>query len=420
MRIIHNNNLGFHYGNRFKLGPVDSLINGMFSLGSTEMTNEANEYIARQQIRLQQEENQKNRDYNTLEAEKARQHEINMIRETPSLQVQGMHEAGINPQVALAHSTQVATGGSSGNQQASYSGGLSPVPYQAQNPASAFAQVAQGLSSLASAKEKGANVGLIEKQVENMAIDSQMKKALTDGYKLSNELQKLDLKYRDKKLLQDIQEQVVRMATTTAQGKLFTEQAKIQQSIDDLNRSMSNYHGQNADFLKLQVANYTVQLNSVLKLNAAQTRKANAQAAESSARTKTENELRGWLVGFQQAKTELAQADSFVARNTYWERLEAKVAELKSMEMLPEQVATQLALARKNNNWYEINEILGIIDSGCRVAGTYYGAKTGQGFVDAQKVRNSIDREYNAWRMSQQPKQGRTYEPKAPWVTEWH
>lgn len=253
-----------------------------------------------------------------------------------------------------------------------------------------------------------------------MAIDSQMKKALTDGYKLSNELQKLDLKYRDKKLLQDIQEQVVRMAATTAQGKLFTEQANIQRSAEELNRSLANYHGQNADFLKLQVANYTVQLNSVLKLNAAQTRKANAEAAESSARTKTENELRSWLVGFQQAKTELAQADSFVARNTYWERLEAKVAELKSMEMLPEQVATQLALARKNNNWYEINEILGIIDSGCRVAGTYYGAKTGQGFVDAQKVRNSIDREFNAWRMSQQPKQGRTYEPKAPWVTEWH
>lgn len=286
MRIIHNNNPGFHYGNRFKLGenPVSTVISGMFGLGETEMTNDTNALIAAEQIRLQQEENQKNRDYNTLEAEKARQHEINMIRDTPSLQVQGMHEAGINPQVALSNSTQVATGGSSGNQQASYSGGLSPVPYQAQNPASAFAQVAQGLSSLASAKEKGANVGLIEKQVENMAIDSQMKRALTDGYKLSNELQKLDLKYRDKKLLQDIQEQVLRMATTTAQGKLFTEQANIQRSVEQLNRSLANYHGQNADYLKLKIANYTVELNSVLKLNAAQTKKANKEAYESGVR----------------------------------------------------------------------------------------------------------------------------------------
>lgn len=286
MKIIHNFNLGFQYGNRFKLGenPVSTMISGLFGLGETEMTNEANADIAAAQIRLQQEENQKNRDYNTAEAEKARQHEINMIRETPSLQVQGMREAGINPQVALSNSTQVATGGSSGTQQASYSGGLSPVPYQAQNPASAFAQVAQGLSSLASAKEKGANVGLIEKQVENMAIDSQMKKALTDGYKLSNELQKLDLKYRDKKLLQDIQEQVVRMAATTAQGKLFTEQAKIQSSVEALNRSLANYHGQNADYLKLKIANYTVELNSVLKLNAAQTYKANQEAHESGVR----------------------------------------------------------------------------------------------------------------------------------------
>lgn len=286
MRIIHNNNLGFHYGNRFKLGenPISTIISGVFGIGETEMTNETNEQIAKSQIQLQQEENQKNRDYNTVEAEKARQHEINMIRETPSLQVQGMHEAGINPQVALAHSTQVATGGSSGTQQASYSGGLSPVPYQAQNPASAFAQVAQGLSSLASAKEKGANVGLIEKQIENMAIDSQMKKALTDGYKLSNELQKLDLRYRDKKLLQDIQEQVVRMAATTAQGKLFTEQANIQSSVEALNRSLVNYHGQNADYLKLKIANYTLELNSVLKLNAAQTNKANKEAYESGVR----------------------------------------------------------------------------------------------------------------------------------------
>lgn len=286
MKIIHNNNPGFQYGNRFKLGenPVSTMISGVFGLGETEMTNESNEAIANAQIRLQQEENQKNRDYNTAEAEKARQHEINMIRETPSLQVQGMREAGINPQVALSDSTQVATGGSSGTQQASYSSGLSPVPYQAQNPASAFAQVAQGLSSLASAKEKGANVGLIEKQVENMAIDSQMKKALTDGYKLSNELQKLDLKYKDKKLLQDIQEQVVRMAATTAQGKLFTEQATIQRSVEELNRSLANYHGQNADYLKLKIANYTVELNSVLKLNAAQTYKANQEAHESGVR----------------------------------------------------------------------------------------------------------------------------------------
>lgn len=337
MKIIHSYSPGIPILMDARFG-ADSLISGMFGLVGTESTNETNQDISESQIDAQRKENQINRDWNTAEAEKARQfttsereaqqaYQRQMIVDTPGLQVQGMRQAGVNPTVAFGNSTQVATGGStppSGatGAQASGSMGLSPVPYQAQNLASNFATVAQGLSSLASAKEKGANVGLIEKQIENMAIDTQMKQVLKQGYELSNQLSKLNLKYADKKLLQDIQEQAIRMATSKAQGKLFTEQAKLQSSIEQLNKALANYHGQNADYVKLQVANYGVQLKSMLQLNAAQTKAANAAAVESYASAeykkqlaKTENDLREGTIEMQSLHNDLLWIEKFIQGN---------------------------------------------------------------------------------------------------------
>ena len=122
---------------------------------------------------------------------------------------------------------------------------------------------------------------------------------------------------------------------------------------------------------------------------------ANANLANEQALTV--KELRGWQAGFEQARTEIMQTESFVKRNTLWEQCESYLAELRAKKMLPEQVEQAIRKAKKENDWYEINELLGVVDTGTKVAGTYYGAKTGQGFVSAQNTRNEIQSQYNQY-----------------------
>lgn len=450
MRIFHNYSPGIAFQLPFKCGdnPLGSLISGMFGYAGTEDTNETNEDIALSQLQVQMYENQKNRDYNTLEAEKARQFEADQAeiarqfttsereaqqqyqqqqweyqqRNQLALQMQGARDAGINPNVAAGRvmsaqggSVSAPTGASSpmpGGPIASYSGGLSPVPFQAQNPVMAFATAAQGLASLATAKEKGANVNLIEKQVENMAIDTQYKQVLVDGVKLANKLSKIKLSYADRKEAQELAELIARTSTTENLGELHANTAKIQDSINRLNEALIRKHSQETDILALEVGSYNKRLQQQLKLQGAQIREANARAFEASQNAETTKQLRSWQVGFQQARTELAQVESFVNRNTMWEQCEGKLAELRAKKMLPDQLDQEIRNAKKRNDWYEINELLGIVDTGVKAYGAYYGAKTGQGFVNSQDVQNSITHEYNAWKMSQGSQPGKTYDAR--------
>ena len=302
MKIILN--LELPYTPRSKCGPVlGDVVGAGASIASTAMTNATNKSIANSQLQAQREENQLNRDYNTQEAEKARQFQQNMMQEQMNyqtqswrdqqrsalaLQVAGARDAGVNPQVLLSGGGASASGGSasapSGGSApgASFSSGLSPVPYQAQSPTVAFAQVAQGISSLATAKEKGVNTHVLEKTIESMDVDMSYKKALISAVKTKEALDNVELKHKDKLLAQQIEKGVVEMATMKEQGKLYAETAKIQDSIKKLNEQLSNYHGQQYELVKLQVASFAKDFQSMLDVRVAQVKEANAKAYEAS------------------------------------------------------------------------------------------------------------------------------------------
>ena len=151
MKIIHNFSPGLAYQLPFKLGdnPVGSLISGIFGYASTSDTNDTNEDIAMSQLQYQMYENQKNRDYNTLEAERARQFEADQAqigrefttsereaqqqfqkeqweyqqRNQLALQMQGARDAGLNPNVAAGR-VMSAQGGS----VSAPTGASSPMP----------------------------------------------------------------------------------------------------------------------------------------------------------------------------------------------------------------------------------------------------------------------------------------------------
>lgn len=375
MRIIHNYSPGIPYHNRFKCGdnPVGSLISGMFGYAGTDETNETNEDIAMSQLQAQMYENQMNRDYNTQEAEKARQFEAEQAeigrqfttsereaqqqfqqqqweyqqRHQLALQMQGARDAGLNPNVAAGRvmsaqggSVSAPTGASSpmpGAPVASYSGGLSPIPFQAQNPVMAFATAAQGLASLATAKEKGANVSLIEQQVQNMAVDTQYKQVLVDGVKLANRLSRIKLSYADRKEAQELAELIARTSTTKNLGELHANTAKIQDSIKRLNEALIQKHSQETEMLALEIGSFDKRLQQLLKLQGAQIKEANARAFEASENAKSTKEMRPLQVQGETLKNRILDKDALIKDSTVNETINKIKSELARDTKLSEQ-----------------------------------------------------------------------------------
>lgn len=427
------------------LGAITSL----FTTGDTNRTNKAN---TNRQLQMQMQENQLNRDWNTSEAEKARQFQYdtmlqqqqyqtsereaqqryqsqqwrNQQLQAAMLQRQGLTAAGINPAVAMGQGA-IAQGGSvsapgtnsspSGlsGAQASPVSGLSPVPFQAQNPAFAFAQMAQGLQSLAGAQEKGVNIRSIEQQIKNMQVDENVKKVMLQGFQLDNALKKAKLPKELEKFDRELSLLSQDLILKVIQGKKFERETDLMDVQEKMLDALANVHTQQSEVLRLDVATYFQRLNSLMKLQGAQATEASAQAGLAREQSLTVKELRGWQVGFEQARAELAQVDSFVKRNTMWQQCESYLAELRAKEMLPEQVEESLRAARKANNWYEVNQILGIIDTGVKAYGTYKSVKTGEGFVDAQNVRNDIQSGYYDYLRSRDEKTNPYIAPGNNW-----
>lgn len=313
MKITHRYNLGFPLSINAKCGEsAGAFISGMFGLGSTMATNDTNEAIAEKQIQMQKEENQKNRDYNTAEAEKTRQFSAGQAdiqrqyntqerlaqqqyqteqwnqqfersnRDAYALQVEGARDAGLNPQVLFGNGTSAAgtssVGAPSGSggttaasgPMASYNNGLSPVPFQAISPALAFQQIAQGFSSLASAKKSGADVDKIYQEIDNLQIEAKYKQLLTQGIKITNKLAGVKLKYAEKREIQELAKLTEDTVLSVAQGKSVSNQADLFKAQENVQNILADKTGQEYELLKLDVATYMQRLNSLLKLQGAQ------------------------------------------------------------------------------------------------------------------------------------------------------
>lgn len=122
-----------------------------------------------------------------------------------------------------------------------------------------------------------------------------------------------------------------------------------------------------------------------------------SQAAESSANASTINAIRSDVVRYQKALANIQETKDFVSSNTAWNEVQQSLYELQASKLVPSEMVQAIERAKKKNDWFVVEELLGIVDTGTRAVGTAYGAKTGKGFVDAQNVRNDIQRDYNNW-----------------------
>lgn len=263
------------------------------------------------QVHAQEEQNALNRDWQTSEAEKARNFNrseriasqdfardmINFQNayDSPSSQVLRLRSAGINPQVALSggsvqnvSSTPVLSHPAT-SPVPSPVGGLSPVSFQPldlQIP-QLVNSVASMIGSTAQAKKANVETGYLESAIPDMLRNLKLDADLKD---VAVQMQQLD-----KMIKESTMPSVVRKAYNDASkaywdaivSKLTT--GKIENESDvlvsqlKLNDALSTLHTTQGKIAALDFANYGRKLNSLLGLQSAQTSQAYASAAESSA-----------------------------------------------------------------------------------------------------------------------------------------
>lgn len=327
----------------------------------------------------------------------------------PSNVVSRYLQAGISPSAAFGGSS---VGQSTASPALGGSGSPVGFPPTMQNGAQMFGTIAQALSALGSA---------FKNTQEGKSIMSMLEEQLR-GLKLTNDQQQFLYNLDQENLPRKQKEEIGKLfaeqlhLTAMAQNANADELLKIEERFKTI--AEKNNELLKGSMLQKDLMNYDTNFNTMIEHRKSEIAANRAGAEYSHQQAVTVKEVRDATVRFQIAAAELKEVDSFVERNNQWKRCEARLAELQSMELLPARVSEEIRNAKKRNDWYVVNELLGIVDAGVRAAGTYYGAKTGKGFVDAQNVRNSIDKEYRDWQMNKPNYQPRTYTPRAPWDTD--
>ena len=363
MKIIHRYKLGIPIQCDKKCGDVlSSVISTGGSIYSTEATNaaswdmlESNQNFQREMFQRQNDVNTRNAEiarnfsrelmqnsqaYNTSEREAQQAYQTQMTKDSIGLQMQGAREAGLNPNV-LFGSGATASGSSAtsgpgvsmpGSPVAQGAAGISPVSFQPASFMDAFAKAAQGISSLANAKKSGMDVNMIQQQIENLQIDAEYKNCLKASVQLKNSVDKLHLKYEERKIVQDIEEQSLRMANIKSDTERIHVATKVQQSLDRLQNTLADKHGQEIDVLKIDLANLQKQYDNLFKLQGAQVKEANAKAYEAGQHAK----LLGLESSGQEFKNAVLKVDSEISAATAQQKLHQVSQELRRQSSIAE------------------------------------------------------------------------------------
>lgn len=206
-------------------------------IGSLISNHQSGKNVTKQ-LKFQREENALNRQFNSDEAQKARdfqQHLINQYREysSPAAQMARFEEAGLNPSLAYGNLSDTNTI-TSGQSQASYSGGVSPVQYSPLDLSVASNQLALSELNAAKAKEAKSNAGLADQKAltESLMRDGQLtyqgiQIALGNSQLNLNEKQAGVLSQEAMQMSQAIEESKQRISLMEKQGENITMDTAI-------------------------------------------------------------------------------------------------------------------------------------------------------------------------------------------------
>ena len=324
---------------------------------------------AKQQIQFQREENQLNRDWQTKQAEIARQFNLSeriasqnfqqqMVNQqneynTPAAQVQRLTQAGINPQLAMsggAGLSSVSASPSASNQASSPTPagvqGLSPVsqqPLDLQIP-----QLLNGVSSmltgLAEAKKAGVETDILSRSAQYL-IENNMLTA--EGQKIANNIQKTN-----SFILENVKDSKIKLAWQELRKAQF--EAIVSQNVAEredriravmdsekkLNDALTNYHGKNAELVGMHVNTYNREFNQYMSLLKSEEANNYASARLSNTRSDINEVIRG-----------LKQNELDISDATVQQRIVSIFNEALASEQVPEKLKAEIESIKLNNEW---------------------------------------------------------------------
>ena len=313
MKILFDDIGYLSYRPRFKCGAeaiVGGALAGIGSLASSIIGSSQSSSNVGSQISAQAAENQKNRDWQTQQAEIARGYNtqeriatqdfaLQMMDKqnaynSPNHQAALLREAGLNPQIALSGTgaTLSANPNTSSPQTSpmpSGVSGLSPVGYQPLD-----LQIPQLLNGVGSFMK---NLGEAEKlgvdtdyarasfnmNLKKLSADTSLQEFYAKGVELDNALKSAT---KDSKIRQAFEEcEKVHWDALLSEQQGISE--KLQQDVlssqRKLNEALEAYHGQHAELLKLDCKTYMDAFNLRLRIGQSEIGKNNASARDLNA-----------------------------------------------------------------------------------------------------------------------------------------
>lgn len=310
-------------------------------------------------------------------------------------QLQQYQESGINPAAVLGN----VSGGS-----------MSSVPAAPEIPnlENYGATFGQGITQTMEALAKIKGFQKQDAEVQNLLSQQRLTELQSSYQEGQNFLQQ---KYGDS-------EHAIGLQKMYADTMLAYADGRYKDSYVSLNKMIEKLKGEEFKHMQTENSQFGLILAKQLQLISAQVDSERAKpalmrsemasnygaAAESNANAKTINLIRKDVARYHEKLANITDTRDFVTSNTAWNEVQQSLYDLMASKLVPEQVVEAIKLARKKNDWYEVNELLGIVDEGVKAYGTYYGAKTGKGFVDAQNVRNDIDRDFKEYQKTHEKK----------------
>lgn len=297
---------------------------------------------------------------------------------SPQAQVKNWMSMGFSPASLM---------GESGSLPAPTSAQPSPVSIpdsgQAGVFSSAFRDIGSAVASLSQArktmKEGDKITDLVDSEIaRNLSqqqlndVDADYKRVLTDFERMFGK------EMRDAQVKRIVQ----RTATDFALSQLYATQGETEKAQAQLNRAMeyANYalgaqHHEMVGLLQTEGKYRERLLQSVISSNVASAQRDVSQAGLNTALAKTEDESREYKVDNLQIARDIGLVDRSVAYSTKEEQISAAIARAEQIGLVNDKMRTEIDRLRRENDWIELEKIVGL---GATIIGSATGAYNAQ------------------------------------------
>lgn len=287
------------------------------------------------QLAAQARENQLNRDFNSQQAEYARnfqermqgeqnqfvaglqdkQQQYNLqsmaqqaVYNSPTYQREQLQKAGLNPAVYFSNkgsfsgSSAVAGGSPSAPSVGAPSGasssmGLSPVSYQPKQLQLGVltSQLAQNMKNMAEARKIEKETGWIDEStranIRALNAQSDLHDVMKAGQDIMNQLNKAKVPYAYKQAAADLYKACSEIELNKANKITSESQAKVNAALEKLHNAQTNLSAKELEKLGIEVQMYPQYLKSVINKNAAEA----SEASESAKGLRIENYIKDFI-----------------------------------------------------------------------------------------------------------------------------